>query len=811
MVWIAVKSLIMIIKSRWSLTFLSSVLLVASLSIWLLFAPMKLGGQVDYIIITGNSMEPRVHQNDLIVVRKSDEYHVGDAVAYRNSDINRIVFHRIISGNSLHYIMQGDNNGWVDSYTPSASEIVGKEWLFFPGAGKTFAWLKQPLNATLFAGIFGGSIMGFELFKKKKKKGSTPYPPLESTENRSSTIRDFPVQASSAAGSGSFSSQPAKKPSSLNLQVELGFLVLGVIALASLIMFLVSFAKPVTRITNPEYPYTQSIKYEYDAPAPVGVYDSQALAAGDPVFTNLTCQINLLATYQFSGLDFTGLSGTHRLEAVVSEPVSGWKRSFPLESEQSFSGDSFSSLVKVDFCQFKAAISKMEEQTGSTSYTYNISIEPNVLQTGEIHGNQFLASFNSELPFQMDATRAFILRETAETNPLDQSKEGVQTTQQSVRNKIKLLSLNLDVVATRIISSLTLILSLVGLWLIFDQISKASKKDKGLMVKLKYGGALINVENPPQVNPRTSVNLTEIDDLAKIAEKQGTVIFHHEVDGQHSYFVEANGMTYVCSLPKEGEVQAPPLISMAAPSILQQALTKGEFTVYYQPMISLRDKKIEGIEALLRWNHPQTGLLAADNFIREAEITGDILPIGEYTRSLILAQAKAWQQKYRDIFFSINLSETEMVALSIESLKVQLALNGLDPKSCQVEVTQKSALNPSVKMKLAALHHAGFLTALENDKDEINLKLLEDLPIDKLKLDRTILAGLTQSRDLDSIRKLVEDCTNRGILVCADGLETRAEVNLVRSLSFSCGQGNGICPPSSVVQMDDFIKHASHL
>jgi len=250
---------------------------------------------------------------------------------------------------------------------------------------------------------------------------------------------------------------------------------------------------------------------------------------------------------------------------------------------------------------------------------------------------------------------------------------------------------------------------------------------------------------------------------------------------------------------------------MAAPSILQQALAKGQFTVYYQPMISLRDKKIEGIEALLRWNHPQTGLLAADNFIREAEITGDILPIGDYTRSLVLAQAKSWQQQYHDIFFAINLSETEMVALSVESLKALLLLNGLDPRSCQVEVTQKSALNPSVRMKLAALHHAGFITALENDRDEIDLKLLEQLPIDKLKIDRSILAGLPQSHDLESIRNLMKECGNRGIMVCADGLETRAEINLVRSLSFSCGQGNAICPPSSVVQMDDFIKRASRL
>ncbi len=540
------KIIIMMGKSRWTLTFLSSFLIVAALIVWLLFAPIKLGGRVEFIIITGNSMEPRVHQNDLILVRKYDEYQIGDAVAYQNSEINRIVFHRIVDGNSLHYIMQGDNNDWVDSYQPSASEILGKEWLFIPGAGKSVAWLKQPLNASLFAGIFGGTIMGFGLFTKKKKKGVISPPVIESHDGSSFSVGYDSIPPSNLPDSDSNKNKPNSGSSFLNVYVELGIFLLGIIALASLILFLISFLKPVTKVTNPDFPYSQSIKYEYNASAPLGVYNSKSLTSGDPIFTNLTCQINLIATYQIAGSVLEGLTGTHHLEAVISEPLSGWKRNFPLETEQVFTGDSFSSQVVINFCQLRAAITAMEEQTGSTSYLYNIFIEPNVLQTGLISGTQFSAPFNSALPFQIDETRVYVTHEDLDVDPLNQSTDSVQSSRQIAPNIIHLFSFNLKVTTARLISALCLLFSLAGLWLIFNQISKVSKKDKGLMVKLKYGGSLINTDTPPLLNQRTTVKLSQIDDLARLSEKAGTVILHYEGNGQHAYYVEANGVTYIC-------------------------------------------------------------------------------------------------------------------------------------------------------------------------------------------------------------------------------------------------------------------------
>lgn len=115
-------------------------------------------------------MEPGIRQNDLVLIRSADHYQVGDAVAYRNSDLDRVVFHRIINGNSLHYTLQGDNNTWLDSFQPSQAEIIGKQWLHIPGAGKVVEWVRKPILAAASVGIVGGFIMTMRFLKRNQAK-----------------------------------------------------------------------------------------------------------------------------------------------------------------------------------------------------------------------------------------------------------------------------------------------------------------------------------------------------------------------------------------------------------------------------------------------------------------------------------------------------------------------------------------------------------------------------------------------------------------------------------------------------------------
>ncbi len=121
---------------------------------WLLIAPIQLGGRLFYLIVTGNSMFPTMHNGDLAIMQPSDEYVTGDVVIYQHPDLGPVI-HRIIAYDGERYLIKGDNNEWEDSYLPTASEISGKLWLKVPYAGKIFRGFRSPVGAAMLAGIIG--------------------------------------------------------------------------------------------------------------------------------------------------------------------------------------------------------------------------------------------------------------------------------------------------------------------------------------------------------------------------------------------------------------------------------------------------------------------------------------------------------------------------------------------------------------------------------------------------------------------------------------------------------------------------------
>src|SRR5215213_1132541 len=128
----------------------TNLMLVLSLiGIWLAFAPTRLGGKVSYVIVNGISMEPSYHLGDLTIMRKVATYQVGDVVTYRDAEMEAFVIHRIIRLDRAHYVLQGDNNSWIDAYRPTNEEIIGKLWIYIPKLGKLFKWMRAPVNMAL--------------------------------------------------------------------------------------------------------------------------------------------------------------------------------------------------------------------------------------------------------------------------------------------------------------------------------------------------------------------------------------------------------------------------------------------------------------------------------------------------------------------------------------------------------------------------------------------------------------------------------------------------------------------------------------
>ena len=89
-------------------------------------------------------MEPNYHTGDLVIVRKAQTYQVGDVVTYRDAEMGAFVIHRIIAIEQGQFVIKGDNNSWVDAYHPTHEEIVGKQWIYAPKAGRAMLWLRSP-------------------------------------------------------------------------------------------------------------------------------------------------------------------------------------------------------------------------------------------------------------------------------------------------------------------------------------------------------------------------------------------------------------------------------------------------------------------------------------------------------------------------------------------------------------------------------------------------------------------------------------------------------------------------------------------
>lgn len=161
----------------------SALLLFVMALLWVLFAPAEFGGQSSYVMVAGASMEPTLSMGDLVLIKRSPTYDVGDIATYQHPFAGPII-HRIIERDGDSYIFQGDNNTWIDSFEPTANEIMGELWLHLPGKGDLIRKLQSPENLVSLA-IF--TVLGlFGTFRRGGKKD-------KSTQRRSRNSKSAPT------------------------------------------------------------------------------------------------------------------------------------------------------------------------------------------------------------------------------------------------------------------------------------------------------------------------------------------------------------------------------------------------------------------------------------------------------------------------------------------------------------------------------------------------------------------------------------------------------------------------------------------
>lgn len=279
------------------------------------------------------------------------------------------------------------------------------------------------------------------------------------------------------------------------------------------------------------------------------------------------------------------------------------------------------------------------------------------------------------------------------------------------------------------------------------------------------------------------------------------------------YHAKECGRNAISFFNKELDVRVKERDSLISQLIRAEA--SGEFEVHFQPIASLHSGDIEAVEALLRWNHPERGLMAADDFIHAIEASREGQRIGAWVLREACGHAKTWEHLgLGDLRVAVNLSmpflqRPDFVDVVLETLRI----TDLDPSKLELELTERiivSAGGAGIASRLTKLRDLGVHIALDDfGTGYSSLALLKDLPVDRIKIDRSFVAGFGTSADDTAIVRAV---TNLGRSlnkrVTAEGVECSKIMDLLRDEGCHDIQGYHLAKPMSASAIVDFLQRS---
>ncbi|HEY0140733.1 MAG TPA: EAL domain-containing protein [Thermoanaerobaculia bacterium] len=248
---------------------------------------------------------------------------------------------------------------------------------------------------------------------------------------------------------------------------------------------------------------------------------------------------------------------------------------------------------------------------------------------------------------------------------------------------------------------------------------------------------------------------------------------------------------------------------------LRRALTSDEFKVHFQPIFDLSNGRVSGMEALLRWTHPQIGAVPPATFIPLAESTGVMIPIGMWALREACVQAKRWHDSGFDtLTLAVNLSVTQLQQIDLVArVHDVLEETGLPPRLLELEITESSAMqSPETSVRtLYELKKIGIRISLDDfGTGHSSLSYLKRFPIDTLKIDQSFIHDITSDPDSAAIvTAIIAMAHSLRLKVIAEGVEFTEQANFLRRHSCDQMQGFLIKPPVPAEEFLDYLKSTS--
>ncbi|MDP3854187.1 bifunctional diguanylate cyclase/phosphodiesterase [Phenylobacterium sp.] len=296
----------------------------------------------------------------------------------------------------------------------------------------------------------------------------------------------------------------------------------------------------------------------------------------------------------------------------------------------------------------------------------------------------------------------------------------------------------------------------------------------------------------------------------------GAAIFPHDGEDPATLLTRA-----FAALPKAGETSNGKLAFFSAQSSdtakerfsleqdLRYAIAREQFALHFQPVVNLETGRVVGAEALLRWKHPDLGMVSPAEFIPILEQSGLIDEVGLWVLNAACREARAWQDLgLNGLKMAVNLSARQFADPSLNTTIVRtLERHRLSPSALEVELTETAAMEDAARTRrlVEELRALGVSVAIDDfGAGYSSLSYLKNLPFSKLKIDREFVTKIDERRDSQAIcRALVELSRGLDIQVLAEGAETREEVETLRSLGCFLIQGFYFARPMSG---EDFVR-----
>ncbi len=244
---------------------------------------------------------------------------------------------------------------------------------------------------------------------------------------------------------------------------------------------------------------------------------------------------------------------------------------------------------------------------------------------------------------------------------------------------------------------------------------------------------------------------------------------------------------------------------------LRLAIEREEFIVHYQPIISVAEQRITAVEALIRWQHPQKGLISPLEFIPLAEDTGLISLIGEWVLKTACAQNKAWHDKgHKDLHVEVNFSASQFKHQDISKLvDIVLKETGMNAETLDIEVTESIAMEGHSIEVLNKLSAMGIGTSIDDfGTGYSSLGSLKKFPINALKIDKSFIMDITTDPDVEAIvMAIIAMAHTLKIKVVAEGVETEEQLVLLQAHNCDEIQGYFYSPPMPEDEISKLLKN----